>query len=112
MTALRSQFLTTRAAARHMTAHGSGVIVAFGGGGPQTLPGFGGFKVALDALKGLRRQWAIEPGPHGIRVVTLKSGGPVWSRRHSSGVARPSRTSAMWPPSSPPTGPARSPRRT
>ncbi|NGO12099.1 SDR family oxidoreductase [Streptomyces sp. HC44] len=73
--AMRSQFLTTRAAARHMTARGSGVILAFGGGGPQTLPGLGGFKAALDALEGLRRQWAIELGPHGIRVVTLKSGG-------------------------------------
>ncbi|GAB2954779.1 SDR family oxidoreductase [Streptomyces pseudoechinosporeus] len=74
-TAMRSQFLTTRAAARHMTARGSGVILAFGGGGTQTLPGLGGFKIALDALEGLRRQWAIELGPHGIRVVTLKSGG-------------------------------------
>ncbi|KMS73056.1 3-oxoacyl-ACP reductase [Streptomyces viridochromogenes] len=74
-TAMRSQFLTTRAAARHMTARGTGVILAFGGGGPQTLPGLGGFKVALDALEGLRRQWAVELGPHGIRVVTLKSGG-------------------------------------
>ncbi|MGI5405734.1 SDR family NAD(P)-dependent oxidoreductase [Streptomyces chartreusis] len=75
VTAMRSQFLTTRAAARHMTEHRAGVILAFGGGGTQTLPGLGGFKIALDALEGLRRQWAIELGPHGIRVVTLKSGG-------------------------------------
>ncbi|MEU9659074.1 SDR family NAD(P)-dependent oxidoreductase [Streptomyces chartreusis] len=75
VTAMRSQFLTTRAAARHMTARRAGVILAFGGGGTQTLPGLGGFKIALDALEGLRRQWAIELGPHGIRVVTLKSGG-------------------------------------
>ncbi|AZQ39768.1 SDR family oxidoreductase [Streptomyces cyaneochromogenes] len=75
VTAMRSQFLTTRAAARHMTARGTGVILAFGGGGTQTLPGLGGFKIALDALEGLRRQWAIELGPQGIRVVTLKSGG-------------------------------------
>ncbi|WP_328771584.1 SDR family NAD(P)-dependent oxidoreductase [Streptomyces sp. NBC_00286] len=73
--AMHSQFLTTRAAARHMTARGSGVILAFGGGGTQTMPGLGGFKIALDALEGLRRQWAVELGPHGIRVVTLKSGG-------------------------------------
>ncbi len=75
VTATRSQFLTTRAAARHMIPRRTGVILAFGGGGPQTLPGLGGFKIALDALEGLRRQWAIELGPHGIRVVTLKSGG-------------------------------------
>jgi len=75
VTAMRSHFLTTRAAARHMIARRSGVILAFGGGGPQTLPGLGGFKIALDALEGLRRQWAIELGPHGIRVVTIKTGG-------------------------------------
>ena len=72
---MRTQFLTTRAAARHMVKRGSGVILAFGGGGPQTMPGLGGFKIALDALEGLRRQWAVELGPHGIRVVTLKTGG-------------------------------------
>jgi NAD(P)-dependent dehydrogenase (short-subunit alcohol dehydrogenase family) len=75
VTAMRSHFLTTRAAARHMIGQGGGVILAFGGGGPQTLPGLGGFKVALDAIEGHRRQWACELGRHGIRVVTLKSGG-------------------------------------
>ncbi|RPI84555.1 MAG: SDR family oxidoreductase [Chloroflexi bacterium] len=73
--AMQSHFLTTRAAARHMIERGSGVILAFGGGGPQTLPGLGGFKIALDAIEGLRRQWACELGEHGIRVVTLKTGG-------------------------------------
>lgn len=73
--AARTQFLTTRAAARHMIKQGSGVILAFGGGGPQTLPGLDGFKVALDAIEGLRRQWATELGELGIRVVTLKTGG-------------------------------------
>jgi 3-oxoacyl-[acyl-carrier protein] reductase len=73
--AMRTQFLTTRAAARHMIPRGSGVILHFGGDGPQTLPGLGGFKVALDAIEGLRRQWACELGQQGIRVVTLKSGG-------------------------------------
>ncbi|WP_227379752.1 SDR family NAD(P)-dependent oxidoreductase [Haladaptatus halobius] len=76
-TAMRTQFLTTRAAARHMVERGSGVILFFGGDGPQTLPGLGGFKIALDAIEGLRRQWAVELGEHGIRVVTLKTGGIV-----------------------------------
>jgi 3-oxoacyl-[acyl-carrier protein] reductase len=75
MIAMRTQFLTGRAAARHMVRRGSGVILAFGGDGPQTLPGLGGFKVALDAIEGLRRQWAVELGRQGIRVVTLKTGG-------------------------------------
>ncbi|WP_461031249.1 SDR family NAD(P)-dependent oxidoreductase [Streptomyces mayteni] len=73
--ATRSQFLTTRAAARHMTGRGSGVVLTFGGGGPQTLPGLGGFKIALDAVEGLRRQWACELGQYGVRVVTLTTGG-------------------------------------
>ncbi len=75
LTAMRSHFLTTRAAARHMVRQGSGVILAFGGSGGNTLPGLGGFQVALDAVEGLRRQWACELGPRGVRFVTLKSAG-------------------------------------
>ncbi|WP_276256838.1 SDR family NAD(P)-dependent oxidoreductase [Halomontanus rarus] len=73
-TAMRTQFLTTRAAARHMIERESGVILTFGGSNPDAPPGTGGFKIALDAIEGLRRQWAVELGPHGIRVVTLKTG--------------------------------------
>lgn len=75
MNAMRTHFLTTRSAVRYMIQKGSGVILQFGGGGPQTLPGLGGFKIALDAMEGLRRQWAVELGRQGIRVVTLKTGG-------------------------------------
>ncbi|MCB5274153.1 Levodione reductase [Arthrobacter sp. SO5] len=75
--ATRTQFLTTRAAAARMTKQRSGVVLMFGGSGPQTLPGLGGFKVALDAMEGLRRQWALELGKHGVRVVTIVSGGIV-----------------------------------
>jgi len=73
--AMRTQFVTTRAAARHMVRSRSGVILHFGGGGPQTQPGLGGFKIALNAMEDLRRQWAVELGPHGIRVLTMKTGG-------------------------------------
>lgn len=73
--AVRTQFLTTKAAARYMIPRKTGVILQFGGGGPQTQPGLGGFKVALDAIEGLRRQWSWELGEHGIRVVTIKTGG-------------------------------------
>jgi 3-oxoacyl-[acyl-carrier protein] reductase len=75
--ATRTHFLTTRAAATYMIKQGSGVVLMFGGSGPQTLPGLGGFKVALDALEGLRRQWAIELGQHGVRVVTMVTGGII-----------------------------------
>jgi 3-oxoacyl-[acyl-carrier protein] reductase len=84
-TAVRTQFLTARAAARHMVRQGSGVILTFGGAGGRdpvchyTSGGFqiylGGFQVALGAIDVLRRQLAVELGPHGIRVVTLQSGG-------------------------------------
>ncbi|WP_321576107.1 SDR family oxidoreductase [Halosolutus gelatinilyticus] len=67
--ATRTQFLTARAAARHMVERGSGVILHFGGDGPQTLPGLGGFKVALDAVEGLRRQWSVELGGIASRVM-------------------------------------------
>ena len=85
MIGVRTLFLTSRAAARHMVRQGSGVILTFGGaggrdpirdyasGGFQIY--FGGFQVALGALDVLRRQLAVEFGPHGIRVVTLQSGG-------------------------------------
>ena len=75
MNAMRTHFLTTRAAVRHMVKRRSGVILHFGGGGPQTLPGLGGFKIALDAIEGHRRQWALEFGKQGIRVITIKTGG-------------------------------------
>jgi 3-oxoacyl-[acyl-carrier protein] reductase len=76
MTAVRTQFLTSRAAARHMISQGSGVILFFGGYG-DPLPDYylGGFQVALNAIESLRRQLASELGPHGIRVVTLQTGG-------------------------------------
>jgi NAD(P)-dependent dehydrogenase (short-subunit alcohol dehydrogenase family) len=85
MSAVRTQFLSARAAARHMIRQGSGVILTFGGAGGRdpirdyTSGGFqvylGGFQVALGAIDVLRRQLAVELGPHGIRVVTLQSGG-------------------------------------
>jgi 3-oxoacyl-[acyl-carrier protein] reductase len=76
VTAVRTQFLTSRAAARHMIRQGSGVILFFGGDG-DPLPDYylGGFQVALSAIEVLRRQVASELGPHGIRVVTLQTGG-------------------------------------
>ncbi|MEV8098044.1 SDR family oxidoreductase [Kitasatospora sp. NPDC085879] len=76
--AVRSMFLTARAAARHMIPRRSGVILNFGGdGGRDPIRDYfiGGFQVALEATGTLRRQLAAELGPHGIRVVTLHTGG-------------------------------------
>jgi 3-oxoacyl-[acyl-carrier protein] reductase len=76
MTAVRTQFLTSRTAARHMIFQGSGVILFFGGYG-DPVPDYyiGGFQVALNAVESLRRQLASELGGHGIRAVTLQTGG-------------------------------------
>ena len=76
MNAVRTQFLTSRAAARHMISQGSGVILFFGGYG-DPVPDYyiGGFQVALNAIESLRRQLASELGAHGIRAVTLQTGG-------------------------------------
>ncbi|MBW8487749.1 SDR family NAD(P)-dependent oxidoreductase [Actinomadura parmotrematis] len=72
--ALRTLFLTSRAAARHMVPRGSGVILVFGGHGPPTA-GVGGLQVALQAQETLAQALAAELGPHGVRTVTLQTGG-------------------------------------
>ena len=77
--AARTTFLTARAAARHMIPRRSGVILAFGGPGDRSGPlrdyYLGGTQVAFDAIETIRRQFSVELGPHGIRFVTLASGG-------------------------------------
>jgi 3-oxoacyl-[acyl-carrier protein] reductase len=78
-TAARTTFITARAAARHMIPKRSGVILAFGGPGDRSAPMrdyyLGGTQVAFDAIETMRRQLSVELGPHGIRFVTLETGG-------------------------------------
>ncbi len=75
-TAMRTMFLTSRAAARHMIEQGSGVILVFGGeGDPLRDYHLGGLQVAFHAMEALRGQLSMELGQHGIRVVTLRTGG-------------------------------------
>lgn len=75
-TAVRTSFLTWRAAARHMVPNGGGVILVFGGSGPA-MRGYslGGLQVAFEAMESMRRQLSTELGAQGVRVVTLRSGG-------------------------------------
>ena len=73
--AMRNQFLTARAAARHMVKRGSGVILTITGGDRDTLPAMGGTTVTWAAIEALCRQWACELGPQGIRVVWLRTTG-------------------------------------
>jgi 3-oxoacyl-[acyl-carrier protein] reductase len=77
--AAKTTFITARAAARHMIKQRSGVILAFGGQGDRSGPlrdyYLGGTQVAFDAIETIRRQLSVELGPHGVRVITLESGG-------------------------------------
>ena len=77
--AVRSTFITARAAARQMISKRSGVILAFGGPGDRSAPlrdyYLGGTQVAFDAIETMRRQISVELGPNGIRFVTLETGG-------------------------------------
>jgi NAD(P)-dependent dehydrogenase (short-subunit alcohol dehydrogenase family) len=73
-TAVRTFYLTSRAAARQMIPQRSGVILTFGGYG-DPMANLGGFQVGFGAVEALRRSLACELGPHGIRVLTLQSAG-------------------------------------
>jgi 3-oxoacyl-[acyl-carrier protein] reductase len=76
VTGLRTNFITTRAAARHMIRQGSGVMLFFGGDGePMAEFNLGGLQVGFTAIESLRRQLAMELGRHGIRVLSLQTGG-------------------------------------
>jgi NAD(P)-dependent dehydrogenase (short-subunit alcohol dehydrogenase family) len=74
VTAVTTTFITARAAARQMIKQRSGVILLFGGYG-DPIPNVGGLQVAFGALESLRKALACELGPHGVRVVTLQTGG-------------------------------------
>jgi 3-oxoacyl-[acyl-carrier protein] reductase len=75
-TAMRTQYLTIRAAARHMVTRGSGVIMALTATtGQLVVPNVGGNGVRFDAMESLLRQWARELGSRGIRVTWLQTSG-------------------------------------
>ncbi|HEY2054323.1 MAG TPA: SDR family oxidoreductase [Solirubrobacterales bacterium] len=75
-TAVRSNFLTVKAAVPHMVRGGGGAILFFGGSGdPVPNYSIGGFQIALHAVEAMRRQYASELGAAGVRFVTLRTGG-------------------------------------
>jgi NAD(P)-dependent dehydrogenase (short-subunit alcohol dehydrogenase family) len=77
-TGAATHFLTARAAARHMAARGSGVILTFSASAARAyFPGVhvGGFGIACTAIEALTKQLAAELGPAGIRVNCLRSEG-------------------------------------
>jgi len=74
ITAARTQFLTARAVARQMVQQGSGVIMSVTAE-PTPAANLGGFMAACAAVEGLWRSLACELGPHGIRLVIVRSAG-------------------------------------
>lgn len=88
MQTMRTQFLTTTAAARIMIEQQSGVILSLtatpgGIGYPLT----GGFGPSCCALESFSRNLASELGPYGIRVVNIRSGGSPDSRIFKEAIA-------------------------
>lgn len=69
-----AQFLIATAVARHMVHRHAGVILTMTGSGAPTA-GMGGAMTAWAAVDALCRQLARELGPHGIRVLWLRSNG-------------------------------------
>jgi 3-oxoacyl-[acyl-carrier protein] reductase len=73
-TIVRSQFITSRAAARHMTRQRSGVIMFLTGSPARPhVPGASAIGAAFGAIENFTRQLALELGPAGVRVVCLRT---------------------------------------
>jgi 3-oxoacyl-[acyl-carrier protein] reductase len=73
-TLLCSQYITARAAARHMLAQGSGVIIFLTGSPARPhLAGTAAIGAAFSGVENLTRTMAIELGPAGVRVVCLRT---------------------------------------
>jgi 3-oxoacyl-[acyl-carrier protein] reductase len=73
-TYLRTNFITARAAARHMVKRGRGVILMLSTpAGRMPGPGFMGHSVACAGVEGMARHLAGELGASGVRVVCIRS---------------------------------------
>jgi NAD(P)-dependent dehydrogenase (short-subunit alcohol dehydrogenase family) len=74
-TGITTNFITARAAARHMIEQGSGVILALNSGSAHGSPMMGSTGPADAAIDTLIRNLAVEVGPHGVRVLGLWAAG-------------------------------------
>jgi NAD(P)-dependent dehydrogenase (short-subunit alcohol dehydrogenase family) len=74
-TGITANFITARAAARHMIAKGAGVILALDSGSAHGSPMMGSTGPADAATDTFVRNLAAEVGPHGVRVVGIWTAG-------------------------------------
>jgi 3-oxoacyl-[acyl-carrier protein] reductase len=71
-----TNFLTARAAARHMVQKGAGVILMITATPARmAFPLTGSFGIEGAAIEGLCRSLASELGPRGVRVICIRSAG-------------------------------------
>ncbi len=76
VTGLTGNFVTARAAARRMTAQGSGVILHLNSAsGDGAMPGMGSTGPADAATEAFMRYLAAEVGPYGVRVCGIWTAG-------------------------------------
>jgi NAD(P)-dependent dehydrogenase (short-subunit alcohol dehydrogenase family) len=80
-TIVKSQFITARAAARHMTRQRSGVVIFLTGSPARGhVPGATAIGAAFGAIETLAENLAVEIGPAGVRAVVLRTTANVDSR--------------------------------
>jgi NAD(P)-dependent dehydrogenase (short-subunit alcohol dehydrogenase family) len=79
-TMVASQFITARAAARHMAGRGSGVVVLLSGTPSRGTPNTSAIGAAFGALESLTRSLAVDLGPRGVRVVCVRTMGMAETR--------------------------------
>lgn len=72
---ITTNFITARAAVRHMIKQGSGVILALNSGSAHGSPMMGSTGPADAAIDTYIRNLAAEVGPHGVRVLGIWAAG-------------------------------------
>jgi 3-oxoacyl-[acyl-carrier protein] reductase len=79
-TIVASQFITARSAARHLVRQQSGVVVFLGATVSRGTANTSAIGAAYGALEALTRSLTTELGPHGVRVVCVRSMGMAETR--------------------------------
>jgi NAD(P)-dependent dehydrogenase (short-subunit alcohol dehydrogenase family) len=93
---LGSQFLTARAAARHMLPRGSGVILTLSASlTASARPFMSGVTAACAGIESLTRSLAAELGPAGVRVICLRPGALLTTRTIQETLVRNARAAGV-----------------